>query len=218
MTCVSSRGVRQLTRYLNIVRPVVTAIFSAKVSSVAMSDFVHPYGFPNAEHALLQSISVPQIKSFIGSAKLELDNEHQEGYLTIVVPHLHPDVDRYGEVPIELRSVIYLTLLVTIYLATEALALARQTPQARHDDLVRQLFETRGTDAPDLLEAASDLYRRLERAKTNLREYWMRRARQEAPVPLAARQGSSEARALGQLERIAITGMATGRPHSVERR
>lgn len=55
MTFVSSHGIQQSARYLNITRPLVTAKFSAKVASVAMSDFVHPYGLPNAENALLQS-------------------------------------------------------------------------------------------------------------------------------------------------------------------
>ncbi|KAI9104791.1 hypothetical protein DFS34DRAFT_691025 [Phlyctochytrium arcticum] len=62
------------------------------------------------------------------------------GLSFIMIPHLDPGYDKYGQQPVQLRRVYDLTWHLSIYILNQALVLAAQTP-ADHDTLVKALYE-----------------------------------------------------------------------------
>ncbi|KAJ8662511.1 hypothetical protein O0I10_001472 [Lichtheimia ornata] len=214
----------QLIEYLHITRPLICITMSSQSSSCARSNFCHRYGLPRQHY--LDHVGVATLQHYAGEMYFNdpASIHPPKGYKTIIIPHLHPDVERFDRRPRSLYTVFYYTWAITFFWMHTAQRLVLELgSELDHDSLCELLYQHCAYDAPNLPEEARELYHELEHAKKELSSHWTRRRLKVQNEPMdphvatALTLAGSEARSLGATQRMEAIGRAVGRPRSKER-
>lgn len=218
------QNITQLVEYLHITRPIICITMSLQSSSCARSNFCHQYGLPRQRY--LDHVGVATLQHYGGKSYFNdpVSIHPPKGYKTIVIPHLHPNIEKYDRRPRPLYAILYYTWAITFFWMHTAQKLVLQSgSELDHDSICELLYQHCAYDAPNLSEEARVLYHELEHAKKELSSHWTRRRFKEQNEPMdphvAATLASaeSEARSLGAIQRMENIGRAIGRPRSKER-
>ncbi|TPX73006.1 hypothetical protein SpCBS45565_g00121 [Spizellomyces sp. 'palustris'] len=163
----------QLGSYLRVARSLLCVTFSFKVSSCAAANFYHQYGLSTLAD-FLSAVGRPRIQHY--ASRDWLTNEQESvppsGFSTISIPHYDPGYDKYGSQPRELRRVIDIAWMITIFIATKALdhATASAGNESR-DEMVTRIFASVNPDSATRDPLLVKVYHELDIAKQSLRSY-----------------------------------------------
>lgn len=218
------QNLAQLIEYLHITRPLICITMSSYSSSCARSNFCHRYGLPRQHY--LDHVGVATLQHYAGDTYFSdpASIHPPKGYKTIIIPHLHPDVEKFDRRPRSLCTVSYYTWAITFFWMHTAQRLVLELgSELDHDSLCDLLYQRCAHDAPYLPEEARELYQELENAKKELSSHWARRRLNihnepmDPHVAAALALAESEAKSLGATQRMETIGRAVGRPRSKER-
>ncbi|KND03938.1 uncharacterized protein SPPG_01388 [Spizellomyces punctatus DAOM BR117] len=161
----------QLGSYLRVTRPLLCVTFSFKVTSCAMANFYRPYGLTTLAD-FLTAVGCPRIQHYATRDWLtdEQASAPPSGFSTIIIPHYHPGYDKYGSQPWELRRVLDIAWMITIFIATKALDVASAGHDNR-DEMVTRIFATVDPDSATVDPRLVKVYQELDVAKEDLRSY-----------------------------------------------
>ncbi|KAJ3004163.1 hypothetical protein HKX48_001389, partial [Thoreauomyces humboldtii] len=212
--------IRFLSEYLQTVRPLVTVVFSESVTRVAKANFLHEHG--KVSDAFLDEVGVISIQHFPPHAFLTDASvtDIPSGYSTVILPLLHPGMDKYADQPRPLREVLDLQTQIVVYVAHQAMQITVTHPNAERDALVQEIWKACRVDGTSMDENYRKLRTRLHMAKGVLRAYWD--AKRRPSSVLAARAGCvTEAERARRSEAASETMLrcekATGLPRSPAR-
>ncbi|KAF8245580.1 hypothetical protein K440DRAFT_662751 [Wilcoxina mikolae CBS 423.85] len=105
-----------LRQYFSITRPWIGIGLGHKVSSSMKGNFMHQYGMTRDRY--IDYVGMPSVQYYDSSwLNSENDDEPDPNTAFILIPHIHPGRDKYGNQPESLRRVLFLTWMVTIALA-----------------------------------------------------------------------------------------------------
>ncbi|KAI8587304.1 hypothetical protein BDZ88DRAFT_247296 [Geranomyces variabilis] len=163
--------------YLQTVCPIIVVTFSAHVASCARANFLHEWGLSSPD--FLNAVGMPTIQHCAGRAWLESSAlGPPNGSLLLMIPHVHPGVDKYARQPAVLRQVLDLTWQLTLYAMNYALQLVLSgtvvaaSAGAVHDGIVRLTFAHCNPASVTLSAPLANLYARLATAKAGLAQFW----------------------------------------------
>ncbi|KAI9017006.1 hypothetical protein BC832DRAFT_617647 [Gaertneriomyces semiglobifer] len=161
-------ALEQLALYLRTVRPLICVTQSQKVTSCAAANFYHPHGLP-LTGGYLSAVGTPQLHHYADEGWLEDDAQTQPpaGFATIVIPHFDPGRDKYGAQAKQLRRVLDITWMITLYVGDKMIIAAASHANWDRDRLCRTVLEEVEQD-PQYKELSATL----EQAKENLKAYW----------------------------------------------
>ncbi|KAJ3189252.1 hypothetical protein HDU85_002879 [Gaertneriomyces sp. JEL0708] len=167
-TQVVEGALEQLTLYLRTVRPLICVTLTQKVTSCAAANFYHQHGLPFAAE-FLSAVGVPQLHHYADEGWLEDDAQTHPpaGCATIVIPHFDPGRDKYGAQAKQLRRVLEITWMITLYVGDQMIIAAATHANWDHDRICRTVLEEVEQD-PQYMELSAAL----EQAKQDLKAYW----------------------------------------------
>ncbi|KAI9004584.1 hypothetical protein BC832DRAFT_614985 [Gaertneriomyces semiglobifer] len=212
-----------VTMYLRITRPLVVLSMGQLPSSCAKANFIHTSGLPSQNY--ISQVGIPSIQTYADQDWLfdSAQTTPPAGFSFIMIPHLHPGYDKYGQQPVQLRRVYDLTWQLSIYILNQALILAGQAASSGtpgdHDTLVNALYHHCRYDDNMGNVPLKNLYKHLEGAKQDLQTYQqdLRAVRGHASIP----EFTPQVRALmseRSKERMLRGQQAVGAGRSNERR
>jgi hypothetical protein len=119
--CPFDEGMQQLNYYMRTINPIVTVTISSIATRCAFSNFIHanasiPKRFINDVVGIPKLVYIQDYENLTDDCILDLSSNI--GYLTLVVPHIHPGNDRYTDQnPQGIRSLIDITSQITLHIA-----------------------------------------------------------------------------------------------------
>lgn len=125
-----------LTRYMNIVRPLLAVSYGQPVTSIAQAGFTHSSDASmSGMDPFIDNVAKPSIQFYHHA---QLSDQPREECAFINIPHIDPGVDKYGTPGVRLRRLLEIAMQETFVLVDLTMKILVQhaqdeTPLSRLD-------------------------------------------------------------------------------------
>lgn len=217
---VLQEGAQQINHYMRITLPLITISISDSASKFCFSSFIHPFGSTRYKSFVNDVVGVPK-RVYINDITLLQDKDVKDmpqENSTIVIPHLHPNIDKYtARDNTGVRSIIDLTWQITLCVAQVAMTCSNQFPFLSREQLVTFIADRCLPNSPQLDQTLEILYGRLNQAKNDLQMFEQERNSNNHRV--VSKSSASVSRAQrSENGRFEHFGLAKGQPYSSKRK
>ncbi|KAJ8658217.1 hypothetical protein O0I10_006225 [Lichtheimia ornata] len=207
-------AIEQLQTYMTLVQPIVTVSFSSSVTSVAFADFLHHNGLTlQTGNRYLQYVGIPRLVAMLDQQWVDNDGSDatRQQRLTILIPHVDPGYERYGERSIELLRLLDLQLAIATIISELAITCIIDHPEFTRNQVVQHVWHVIENNECERIVAA---LLELDELKTAINQRQEQLLAQQPPAVRRIEAAVAQWRALGNIQHH---GIAEGAPHSPQR-
>lgn len=207
-------AIDQLQVYMTAVLPIVTVSFSSWVSSVGFADFLHHYGLSFQEgNRYLQYVGIPRLVAILDKEWVLNDGTYaaRQRRMTILIPHIDPGFERYGERSEALLHLLDLQLAITTIVSELVITCIVNQPNFNRNQVVQHVWDIIQNNQCDRIVAALG---ELEELKATINERNRQVSAQQPRIISQVNAAVARQTALANVERH---GRAAGLPNSQER-